>query len=61
VVLPGASLVDVGNPLDLEIVANLLSTDANCRSRLASKDWLDDDEATFENEYQGIVCQHVLN
>jgi HlyD family secretion protein len=28
VVLPGAPLVDVGNPLDLEIVADLLSTDA---------------------------------
>jgi HlyD family secretion protein len=27
-VLPGAPLVDVGNPLDLEIVADLLSTDA---------------------------------
>jgi HlyD family secretion protein len=28
VVLPGAPLVDIGNPLDLEIVADLLSTDA---------------------------------
>jgi HlyD family secretion protein len=28
VVLPGAPLVDLGNPLDLEIVADLLSTDA---------------------------------
>jgi HlyD family secretion protein len=27
-VLPGAPLVDIGNPLDLEIVADLLSTDA---------------------------------
>jgi HlyD family secretion protein len=27
-VLPGASLVDIGNPLDLEIVADLLSMDA---------------------------------
>ncbi|MET3343425.1 hypothetical protein ABIF52_003806 [Bradyrhizobium japonicum] len=25
---PGAHLVDIGNPLDLEIVADLLSTDA---------------------------------
>lgn len=28
VVLPGAALVDIGNPLDLEVVADLLSTDA---------------------------------
>jgi HlyD family secretion protein len=28
VVLPGAPLVDIGNPLDLEIVADLLSSDA---------------------------------
>jgi HlyD family secretion protein len=28
VLLPGAPLVDVGNPLDLEVVADLLSTDA---------------------------------
>jgi HlyD family secretion protein len=28
VVLPGAPLVDIGNPLDLEVVADLLSTDA---------------------------------
>jgi HlyD family secretion protein len=28
VVLPGAPLIDIGNPLDLEIVADLLSTDA---------------------------------
>jgi HlyD family secretion protein len=28
VLLPGAPLVDIGNPLDLEIVADLLSTDA---------------------------------
>jgi HlyD family secretion protein len=28
VVLPGAPLVDIGDPLDLEIVADLLSTDA---------------------------------
>jgi HlyD family secretion protein len=28
VMLPGAPLVDIGNPLDLEIVADLLSTDA---------------------------------
>src|SRR5262249_7758949 len=28
VVLPGAPLVDIGNPFDLEIVADLLSTDA---------------------------------
>jgi HlyD family secretion protein len=28
VLLPGASLVDIGNPLDLEVVADLLSTDA---------------------------------
>jgi HlyD family secretion protein len=28
VVLPGAPLVDLGNPLDLEVVADLLSTDA---------------------------------
>ncbi|MCA1455447.1 efflux RND transporter periplasmic adaptor subunit [Bradyrhizobium sp. BRP22] len=27
-VLPGAPLVDIGNPLDLEVVADLLSTDA---------------------------------
>jgi HlyD family secretion protein len=27
-ILPGAPLVDIGNPLDLEIVADLLSTDA---------------------------------
>ncbi|TFV44542.1 efflux RND transporter periplasmic adaptor subunit [Bradyrhizobium niftali] len=27
-VLPGTSLVDIGNPLDLEVVADLLSTDA---------------------------------
>ena len=28
VVLPGTSLVDIGDPLDLEVVADLLSTDA---------------------------------
>jgi HlyD family secretion protein len=28
VVLPGTPLVDIGNPLDLEVVADLLSTDA---------------------------------
>jgi HlyD family secretion protein len=28
VVLPGAPLIDIGDPLDLEIVADLLSTDA---------------------------------
>jgi HlyD family secretion protein len=28
VLLPGAPLVDIGNPLDLEVVADLLSTDA---------------------------------
>jgi HlyD family secretion protein len=28
VVLPGVPLVDIGNPLDLEVVADLLSTDA---------------------------------
>jgi HlyD family secretion protein len=28
IVLPGTALVDIGNPLDLEVVADLLSTDA---------------------------------
>ena len=28
VVLPGAPLIDIGDPLDLEVMADLLSTDA---------------------------------
>ena len=29
---------------------------ADLRTNFRVQDWLDDDEATLENEYEGIVC-----
>ncbi|MBR0882866.1 HlyD family secretion protein [Bradyrhizobium japonicum] len=39
-VLPGAPLVDIGNPLDLEVVADLLSTDA-VQIKAGAPVWID--------------------